>query len=124
MSGDGKIVISGKGRMSADVVAVGGNAKARKIVHNAGDTPTSPQIQELQEQLKTLATLIQTHGDRLPDREAAAQLTDRLDTELKKAEPDKLTLKSLLAAIAEEAKPVVEIVGALASLKGLIFQLF
>jgi hypothetical protein len=124
MTGDAKIVVSGKGRISADVVAVGSNAKAEKTVHTVGSAPSAQDIQNLHEKLDALITLVKMHRERLPDREAAEQLTERLGTELERDKPDKLTLKSLLAAIAEEAKPVVEIVGAVASLKSLIFQLF
>jgi hypothetical protein len=47
-------------------------------------------------------------------------LVARAGEELKKPSPDKITLKGLLSGIADEAKSVASIVGAVISLKDLV----
>jgi hypothetical protein len=126
MAGDqgARIVISGKGRLDAEVVAVGYKARAEKIVSAAGAALDAKGLEEVHEKLDALLAALNQHGDKLPFPKPVFVLAERIAGELSGAKPDRLTLRSFLGAIAEEAKSVGEIAAAALSLKDLVGAIF
>jgi hypothetical protein len=121
---DAKITISGKGTLNADVVAVGYQAQAQKVVTAAGAELAEKGLDEVKTKLDELMVALQQQSNKLADPQSAFGLAERIAAELSKKKPDKLTLKGFLTAIAEESKSVAEIAAAALSLKGLVAALF
>jgi hypothetical protein len=114
------IRVSGRGSITADVIAVGQNARAMKTVREAGHALDERGLNQLHEALDTFIQTLNAHASKLADQETVLALTEKVGAELRRENPDKLTLKGFIAAIAEEAKPVVEIATAAVSLGKLI----
>jgi hypothetical protein len=121
---DARIVISGKGRLTADVIAVGYKARAQKTVETAGAALDKNGLGEVHAKLDTLMMALQQHGDKLADPAPLFVLAERVAGEVSRDKPDKLNLKSFLTTIAEEAKSVGEIAAAAMSLKDIVAALF
>jgi hypothetical protein len=121
---EAKIVVSGKGKLSAEVVAVGRGARAEKIVRSTAEALDAKGLQDVHEKLDAVMAAVNAHVERLQDPDSVRQLTQRVGSEIGRQKPDRLTLKGLLAALAEEAKPVAEIITAVLSLKDLILPMF
>jgi hypothetical protein len=126
MSGsrDAKIVVSGKGRITAEALAVGYQARAEKTASAARDALDAKGLAEARDKLDALMAALDQHSGRLRDPEPVFGLAERVAQELGRKKPDKLTLKGLLAAIADEAKSVAKIATAALSLKDLVAALF
>jgi hypothetical protein len=74
--------------------------------------------------LDALLAALSQHGDRLNDPEPVFALTAHVAEELKRKAPDRHTLKTILAGIAEEAKSVGEILAPVLSLKETVMAVF
>ena len=115
-----KIIISGNGTLNADVVAVGYQACAEKVVGAAGAELAAKGIAEVQTKLDALMAALNQCADKLADPQPVFGLAERVAGELSQKKPDKLTLKGFLTAIAEETKSVAEIASAALLLKELV----
>jgi hypothetical protein len=119
-----KIIVSGRGNITADVIAVGYKARAQKTVEMAGAALDEKGLIEAHAKLDELMTALKQHGDELADPQPLFGLAERIAGEISRDKPDKLTLKSFLGTIAEEAKSVGEIAAAALSLKDIVAGLF
>ncbi len=119
-----KVVIEGiqqsGGRIEADVLAVGRNAKAEKVVQDACAELNRKQMDEVADGLEKLLEALKTHGGELDNADEIAGATERVAAELKEPQPNKLTLNALLAGIAEGSKSVTAIAKAASALGALI----
>lgn len=105
------IIVSG-GTITARNIAVGDQAS---IVDQSSNEP-SP----VQRELATLRQLIEANQAKLDDYGDVIAVLASAEEELAKPEPNKLTAKSLLDGIAGAAKPITEIVQAVAKVVALI----
>lgn len=81
-------------------------------------------LAEVRAGLDALLAALSRHGDRLNDPEPVFALTAHVAEELKRQAPDRHTLKTILLGIAEEAKPVGEILVPVLSLKDTVMAVF
>jgi hypothetical protein len=90
---DAKIIISGSGTLNADVVAVGYQAQAQKVINAAGTALAEKGLAEVASKLESLSTALSQQADKLADPQTAFGLAERIAAELSRKKPDKLTLK-------------------------------
>jgi hypothetical protein len=121
---DARVVVSGHGMLNAEVVAVGYQARAEKVVRAASAGLSAEGLPEVETMLNALLAALKQNADKLADPEPIFGLAERVAGELTQKKPDKLTLKSFLTGIADEAKSVTEIASAALSLKDLVTRLF
>jgi len=121
---EGNVVVSGSGTLNAEVIAVGAGAQARKDVREVAPSVDDQAMAELRSKLEALRRAVEEHGSLVADPPALKELTQRVATQIEGPKPDKLSLKSFLAAIADEAKSVGEIAGAAIALKDVVGALF
>jgi hypothetical protein len=81
-------------------------------------------LAEVRAGLDALLAALSRHGDRLNDPEPVFALTAHVAEELKRKAPDRHTLRTILAGIAEEAKSVGEILVPVLSLKDTVMAVF
>jgi len=110
------------GTLNAQAVAVGAGASA--VVNNAAADLKAAGRDEVLETLKQVLSALEAHGAALPDKATAEALVERIATEAARDTPDKLTVKSFLANLAEEVKSVASIAAAVAPLAGAVMALF
>lgn len=107
------------GSISAEVLAVGRNARATKTVAG-GDEPGR---KELHDRLDALIAALREHGEALPARAEIEDTTEQVKAELEQPKPNRLTLTSLLGGIAEGAKTVGAVAEAASALKACVAAL-
>jgi len=110
------------GTLNAQAVAVGAGASA--VVNNAVADLKAAGRDEVLETLKQVLSALEAHGAALPDKATAEALVERIATEAARDTPDKLTVKSFLANLADEVKSVASIAAAVAPLAGAVMALF
>ena len=110
------------GTLNAQAVAVGAGASA--VVNNAVADLKAAGRDEVLETLKQVLAALEAHGAALPDKATAEALVERIATEAARDTPDKLTVKSFLANLADEVKSVASIAAAVAPLAGAVMALF
>jgi hypothetical protein len=118
-TGNQGVIISGSGRLQADVLAVGERAQASKQI--AADTDAKAEVQA---QLAALRALIEEQGARIPDADGLKQAVASVAAELERERPSKLAVTSILDGIARGAEEVTGIAKAALGLKGLVAALF
>src|SRR5690349_11856268 len=106
------IVVSGNGTFTANVVAVGFQARAEKVAAAARAELAEKGLTDVQAKLEMLMTMLKDHAQELPDPRPAFDLAERVAGELRISKPDKSTVKGFLTVLAEETKSVAEIAGA------------
>lgn len=110
------------GTLNAQAVAVGSGASA--TVNNAAADLKAAGRDEVLETLKQVLSALEAHGAGLPDKATADALVERIATEAARETPDKLTIKSFLANLAEQVKSVASIAGSVTALAASIADLF
>jgi hypothetical protein len=118
-TGNQGVIISGSGRLQADVLAVGERAQASKQI--AADTDAKAEVQA---QLAALRALIEEQGARIPDADGLKEAVASVAAELERERPSKLAVTSILDGIARGAEEVTGIAKAALGLKGLVAALF
>ena len=121
---DAKIIVSGNGKIEARNIAVGYQARVQEMVGAAGAKLDNKGLVEVHAKLDALIAALNEHGRALADPKSAFELAERVANEMGREKPDKLSLKGWLAAIADDAKSVIEIATAAISLKDLVVALF
>ena len=117
---DANFIVSGHGKVNAEVIAVGYKADARKIVTSTGEKLENKGLAELRLKLDTLLNALDQHCNEITDLKSVFDLTSHVAGELAHDKPNKSALKSLLSTIAEETKSIGDIAAAALSLKELI----
>lgn len=112
------VIISGSGRLQADVVAVGERAQASQQIAAGSDAKA-----EVQAQLDALRALIEEQGARIPDAEGLKAAVTSVAAELERERPSKIALTSILDGIARGAEQVTGIAKAALGLKALVVSL-
>lgn len=100
------ISISG-GVFSNNQMAAGENAQA--IQNNVLAQGHLSSKEEVAQAIADLLKMLETYGDRIPDKEQVTQVVQQVAEETKKDQPNKITLKGLLSALKESLGSVVEI---------------
>jgi hypothetical protein len=118
MSNEGVIITNGK--IIADQIAVGRNARAIK---NANEALTQKSMQEIQSRLDELVQALNNHASALEDPEEVRDSTEVVAKELAKDKPNKLTIKAVLDGIASRVQSVTAIAVAVEALKNAIGML-
>lgn len=115
------IQVSG-GSFSADNVAVGSGAQAHKTVY--GNTQSELESrQEIQKKLAELEKALDAYASLLENAEEVRNSTATIADELKKKQPNKLTVSAILNGIADSVKSVTGIALAVEALKHAITTL-
>ena len=110
------IVISGRGSLTADQVAVGRNAHAEKIVSG----PEGEQaMRDLQAKIEALLLVLKEHQAKIPQAHEAMDAATTVAQEVAGGKPNKLTVAALLDGIATRAKSVSEVVSTVSAVKAL-----
>jgi hypothetical protein len=99
-------------------------ARTEKSISEAAHALERRGLANVRARLDALLTALSLHGDRLDDPEPVFALTTHVAEELKRTVPDRHTLKTILAGIAEEAKSVGEILSPVLSLKDTALAVF
>jgi hypothetical protein len=105
----------------------GGSAyqtRARQSIGEAIHALEHRGLANVRAPLDALLAALSQHGDRLDDPEPVFALTAHVAEELKRKAPDRHTLKTILAGIADEAKSVAEIVAPTLLLKDTVMAAF
>lgn len=110
------------GTINAQALAVGDHASA--VVHHATMGLQREGRDQILESLTRVVEALDAHGASLPDHEMASGLVERIATETAKPKPDKLSLKSFLATLAEEVSSVSVIAKTVAGLSTAVLALF
>jgi hypothetical protein len=118
---DDSVHIQG-GTISGDAVAIG--AKARAEVNRTGETLRASHRDEVADRLAALEQELQAHKDRLPDRELVLETVATLAEALRAERPNRVTVKSLLAGIAEHVRAVGGLVEATRALGEAVSRLW
>lgn len=109
------------GTMTIGTAAVGSGARA--TVNNAAPALAAAGHDDLTARLNALLDAIEAHGALLPDKPTAEELVRRIATEAASKTPDKLTLKSFLATLADQVKSVSLIAGSVTALAATVGKL-
>ncbi len=123
-SGGPLVQVSG-GTLNVQAMAVG--AQARATVNNAAAALAAEGRDELLARLTAVLEALEAleaHGAALPDAPTAQALVERIATEAASKKPDKLTLGSFLASLADQVKSVAGIATAVTALAGTVGALF
>ena len=98
--------------------------RTEKSIDEAAHALESRGLADVRAGLDALLTALSQHGNRLDDPEPVFALTAHVAEELKRKAPDRHTLKTILAGIADEAKSVGEILVPVLSLKDTVMAAF
>jgi hypothetical protein len=98
--------------------------RTKKTIGEAASALEGRGLADIRAGLDALLSALSQHGDRLSDPEPVFALTAHVAEELKRNAPDRHTLKTILVGIAEEAKPVGEILVPVLSLRDTIMTVF
>jgi hypothetical protein len=112
------IIVSGRGSLTADQVAVGRKARAQKTV--SGDALAADALRELQEKVEALVLALKQHEAELPQAHELTDAAEGVAREIGGGKPNKLTVTALLDAIAARAKSLTDVVSAVAAVKNLV----
>jgi hypothetical protein len=99
-------------------------ARTEKSIGEAARALERRGLAHVRARLDALLAALRQYGDRLDDPEPVFALTAHVAEELKRTVPDRHTLKTILAGIAEEAKSVGEILSPVLSLKDTALAVF
>jgi hypothetical protein len=99
-------------------------AGAERTIGEAASALDGRGLADIRAGLDALLSALSQHGDRLGDPEPVFALTAHIAEELKRKAPDRHTLNTILVGIAEEAKPVGEILVPVLSLQQTIRAVF
>jgi len=99
-------------------------ARTEKSISEAAHALERRGLANVRARLDALQAALGQHGDRLEDPEPVFALTAHVAEELKRKAPDRHTLKTILAGIAEETKSVAEILAPVLSLKDTAMAVF
>jgi hypothetical protein len=109
------IIISGRGSLAADQVAVGRKARAEMTV-----TGSTNDLRELQEKVEALLLVLKRHKAQLVQADEVMDAASTCAHEIASGKPNKLTMTTLLDAIGARAKSLTEVVSAVAAVKNLV----
>ena len=110
--------------MAREIGGAAYKARTETSIGEAAHALERRGLADVRARLDALLAALSQHGDRLEDPEPVFALTAHVAEELKRKAPDRHTLKTILAGIAEEAKPVREIVGRVLSLEDTAMAMF
>jgi hypothetical protein len=99
-------------------------ARAARSIDEAASALEGRGLADIRAGLDALLSALSQHGARLSDPEPVFALTAHVAEELKRQAPDRHTLDTILGGIAEEAKPIGEILVPVLSLQDTIRAVF
>lgn len=111
------------GKIEADQIAVGHNARAIRYLSEATETLEQAGLLEIQTMLAHLIRVLEEHAGSLPNRDEIISSAEIVTKELSKEKPNKLTVTSVLEGIAGSAKSVTVIATAAQALRSAITTL-
>lgn len=108
------------GTIKAEQIAVGRNAQVSKTVQHAGQVLEQKGLDEVRDKLEALLQALESNADRITAQEEVFDTAEAVAKELARSKPNRLTLKSMLEAIAEHAKTATTVVAAVGALKAAV----
>jgi hypothetical protein len=118
---DESIHIQG-GTINAEALAIG--AQARAEVVKTGETLRGQDHGEVADRLAVLERAVEAHKDRLPDPEQVLEAVAALAAALRDQRPNRVTVKGLLAGIADHVRAVGGLVDATRALAEAVSRLW
>jgi hypothetical protein len=117
------VVVTG-GALSAGNLAVGHNARITAIGAPAAEALPENGRDTVVEALEAFLRELAEHARELPERDAVIESTEAVSKELAKDEPNRLTVRGLLAAITEAVSTVTPLLTAAHALQAAVVALF
>lgn len=117
-------IIQYGGQINAEQVAVGHRAVAEKTIKQTGETLGNRGQADVSAALEALMTAVQQSEAQLAKAESVYEALESLAAELKKEEPNGITVKGLLSGLSEAGKTVADVVSAVAKLSAVVAPLF
>jgi len=114
--GNEGIVVTG-GSVQAGAIAVGRGARATQNIAGSAAALEGTGHQEIADLLRRLTQLIEQHADDLERPEELLESTATVAQEVAGDQPNRLTLRALLAGIAEAAGGVTSVAAAVEALQ-------
>jgi uncharacterized protein YhaN len=113
-------IIQHGGAMNVGNMAVGRGASATQYQNAASDAA----LEAVRVQMDKVIELLAAKSHEIPDHEEVVQSAQSLKQELGKDKPNKLTMKSLLAGIADSVTSVASVATAVEALRTAMSALF
>lgn len=113
-------IIQTGGKIEADQIAVGHNARAIRYLAQANERLEEAGLLEVQAKLVDLVQILEEHAGSLANGDELLSSAEMVTKELSNEKPSKLTLTSLLEGIACNVQSVTVIATAVEALKNTI----
>lgn len=110
------IVVSG-GSFQAEQVAVGRNAQTIQYTHDLADQLSKDGEEKIATAIHELLQAIETYQCETVTKKEAVQTVQKIAEEVQKEEPNKFTLKGMLASLKETLGSIAEIADKLSVLQ-------
>jgi hypothetical protein len=114
------IIVSGQGRVESENIIIGDDTTISQFNLDSREDKKAIVAQAIQELLRAL----NEHSADIDNKEDVVEVVQKIDEEVKKQKPSKLTLEGLLSAIKNVVEPVTEVLQKVNLLKVAISTLF
>lgn len=116
-------IIQHGGSLRGDVIAVGRQARAVKILATADDALRQKGLQDIHDRLQEVVHALTQHADSLKNPDEIFDSAQAVAEELSKDKPNKLTINSVLEGIANGVKSVATVATAVEALRSAVMAL-